>query len=85
MCDSNCVCVCLLGLQIEMDCLPITTIEIEAMRLLLEVQMVQCWVEGDGLMLGQRVGLMLGRRGWFDAEYKGMVQCWVAGDVSMLG
>ena len=48
--------------------------------------MDRCWVEGDGLMLGQRVGLMLSRRGWFDtglmvwfdARYKGM-------DGSMLG
>ena len=43
------------------------------------------WVEGDGSMLGQRVGLMLGRRGWFDAGLKGMVRIWVEGDGSMLG
>ena len=47
--------------------------------------MVLCWVEGDGLMLGQRVGLMLGIRGWFDARLKGMVRCWVEGDGLMLG
>ena len=36
---------------------------LEAMCLLLEEQMVQCWEERDDLMLGQRVGLMLGKRG----------------------
>ena len=58
---------------------------IEATHLLLEVQMVRCWIEGDGLMLGQRVGLMLGRRGWFDAGQNGMVQCWIEGDDLMMG
>ena len=47
--------------------------------------MVRCWVEWDGLMLGQRVGLMLDRRGWFNVGLKGMVRCWVEGDGSMLG
>ena len=40
---------------------------LEDMSLLLEVQMVRCWVKGEGLTLGRRVSLMLGRRGWFNA------------------
>jgi hypothetical protein len=47
--------------------------------------MVQCWVEGNGLIMGQRVGLMLGQRGCFNAGLKGAVQCWVEGNGSMLG
>ena len=46
---------------------------LKATCLQLEIQMVQCWVEGDGSMLGQKVGSMLGRRGWFDSGLKGMV------------
>jgi hypothetical protein len=40
--------------------------------------MVQCWVEGDGLIVGRRLGFMLGRRGL-------IVQFWVEGDGLMLG
>jgi hypothetical protein len=47
----------------------------EATRLLLEVQRIWCWEEGDGSILGRRVGAMLIKRGWFNAGLKGMVWC----------
>ena len=40
---------------------------LEAMRSLLEVQMVQCWVEGYDSMLGRRGWFDAGLKGWFDA------------------
>jgi hypothetical protein len=46
--------------------------------------MVQHWVEGDGSMLGQRVGSRLSRREWFESGLQRMVHWWLKGVGSMV-